>query len=141
MTRAAQEFITPLTLAALSEHEVGLDLFDPASHHEVRHIAWADWADMAVVAPATANVLAKAAAGIADDLLTSILLALQCPLVYAPAMHHQMWNHPATQRNLHTLREFGAHVIPPDEGELASGDVGPGRMPEPETILAFLEDL
>lgn len=139
MTSAAEKFITPLTMATLSENEVGRELFDQLPLHDVRHIHWAEWADLVVVAPATANTLAKIANGLADDLLSSTLLAVQCPLVMAPAMHHQMWTHPATQRNIETLKGDGVHIIPPAEGDLASGDVGPGRMPEPDGIIKYLQ--
>jgi phosphopantothenoylcysteine decarboxylase/phosphopantothenate--cysteine ligase len=141
MTASAQEFITPLTLATLSENEVGLDLFHQRPLHEVRHIHWAEWAQLALIAPATANLLGKAANGLADDLLSNLLLALQCPVILAPAMHHQMWAHPAVQSNLATLRGYGYHIIEPGEGELASGDVGVGRMREPEAIVQFLLEL
>ncbi|MBZ0255940.1 phosphopantothenoylcysteine decarboxylase, partial [bacterium] len=123
------------------ENEVGRDLFDQPPLHDVRHIHWAEWADLVVIAPATANTLAKAANGLADDLLSSTLLAVQCPLVMAPAMHHQMWSHPATQRNIETLQSDGVHIMPPAEGDLASGDVGPGRMPEPEEIIRYLQSI
>ncbi len=138
MTRAAEKFITPLTMATLSENEVGRELFEQEPLHEVRHIHWAEWADLVVVAPATANILSKAANGLADDLLSSTLLAVQCQLVMVPAMHHQMWNHPATKRNIERLKEDRITVMLPVEGDLASGDTGPGRMPEPEAILEFI---
>ncbi len=141
MTAAAQNFITPLTMSSLSENPVGLDMFDQPAQPNVTHIAWSDWADLAVIAPATANIIGKAAGAIADDLLSSMILALQCPVVFAPAMHHQMWSHPAVQRNLETIKSFGYHIIEPGRGELASGDVGVGRMREPEEILAFLQEL
>ncbi|RJP32552.1 MAG: hypothetical protein C4527_05865 [Candidatus Omnitrophota bacterium] len=141
MTQAAQKFVAPLTLAALSENPVGVDLFDQPPQHEIRHIAWADWADLAIIAPATANIIGKAAGGIADDLLSGMILALQCPLVFAPAMHHQMWSHPAVQRNVALLKQYGYHIVEPGTGDLASGDVGVGRMREPEDILAFVTNL
>lgn len=141
MTSAAEKFITPLTMATLSENDVGRDLFDQAPLHEVRHIHWVEWADLVIVAPATANTLAKVAHGLADDLLSSALLAVQCPLLMVPAMHHQMWTHPATQRNIKTLQQDGVIIMPPAEGDLASGDVGPGRMPEPEAILDYIVNL
>lgn len=141
MTRSAGQFISPLTFAALSEHPVGTDLFDPATRHEIQHVRWADWAELALIAPATANIIGKAAHGIADDLLSSLILALQCPVVFAPAMHHQMWSHPAVQRNLEMLKSYGYKIIDPAEGDLASGDVGIGRMREPEEILAYLRAL
>lgn len=141
MTESAQKFITPLTLSTLSENPVGLDMFDQPPIHEIRHIAWAEWADIAVIAPATANCLAKAAVGLADDLLSSIILSLECPLVFAPAMHRQMWAHPAVQANVETLKSYGYHIIEPGSGELASGDVGVGRMREPEEIIEYIESL
>lgn len=141
MTKNAQEFITPLTLSTLSENPVSTDTFEASAHHEVRHIRWADWAEFALIAPATANIIGKAANGIADDMLSSTILALQCPLAFAPAMHRQMWAHPAVQRNIQTLRSYGYHMIEPGSGELASGDVGVGRMREPEEIVEFLRQL
>lgn len=141
LTRSAEEFITPMTMAALSENEVGREMFGQAPLHEIRHIHWAEWANLAIVAPATANIMGKLANGIADDLLSSTLLAVQCPLVMAPAMHHQMWGHPAVKRNVETLKNDGVLICPPGEGDLASGDVGPGRMAEPEEIIQFIESL
>lgn len=141
MTESAQKFITPHTLSVLSEHPVGLDFWDEPPTAAVRHIEMADWADLAVIAPATANIIAKAACGIADDLLSAIILTLQCPVVIAPAMHHQMWSHPAVQRNVETIKGYGYLIIEPAEGDLASGDVGIGRMREPEELLAFIKRL
>lgn len=141
MTAAAQKIITPHTLSVLSEHPAGLDYWDDPPTQAVRHIEMADWAEWAVIAPATANFLAKAAHGLADDLLSGIYLSLRCPVVVAPAMHHQMWGHPATKRNLEILRGDGVLIVEPAEGDLASGDTGPGRMREPEEIVAFLESL
>ncbi len=141
MTKAAQEFLTPLTMASLSENQVGLDMFQQPPIHEIRHISWADWSELAILAPATANIIGKAANGIADDLLSSLLLALECPVVFAPAMHRQMWAHPAVQRNIETLRSYGYHIVEPVAGELASGDMGVGRMSEPDEILQFIQDL
>ncbi len=140
MTKSAQQFITPLTMASLSENPTATDMFDPAVQHEIGHITWPEWADLALIAPATANIIGKAANGIADDLLSSMILAMQCPVIFAPAMHHQMWSHPAVQRNLETLRGFGYAIIEPATGELASGDTGVGRMRAPEEIITFLED-
>ncbi len=141
MTQSAQKLITPLTMATLSEHDVGLDMFAHSPQHEIVHIEWAEWADIALIAPATANVMGKAANGIADDLLSSLILAIQCPLILAPAMHHQMWSHPAVQNNVAALRKFGYHIIEPAEGDLASGDTGIGRMREPEEIVEFLKKM
>ncbi len=141
MTEHAQQFITPLTLSSLSENPVATEMFESSTRQEIRHIRWADWAELALIAPATANIIGKAANGIADDLLSSMILALQCPLIFAPAMHYQMWSHPAVQRNIQTLRSFGYSIIEPGTGELASGDTGMGRMQEPADILAFLKTL
>lgn len=141
MTENAQEFITPLTLSTLSGNPTATGMFEPAARHEVRHIRWADWAELALIAPATANLIGKAANGIADDLLSSLILALQCPVVFAPAMHYQMWTHPAVRRNVETLRSFGYQIVEPGTGELASGDTGAGRMREPEEIVTFLKNL
>jgi len=141
MTASAQEFITPLTMASLSEHDVGLDMFHHHPQSEILHIEWADWAEFALIAPATANVMGKTANGIADDLLSSTILAIQCPIAWAPAMHHQMWSHPSVQNNIKTLRQFGYYIIEPGEGDLASGDIGIGRMREADEIVDFLKNL
>jgi phosphopantothenoylcysteine decarboxylase/phosphopantothenate--cysteine ligase len=139
MTRSATRFVGPDTFAALTGRPVRTDLWEePGS---VLHVRLAHEADVAVVAPLTANVLAKLAHGLADDLLTSTLLEATCPLVLAPAMHTGMWEHPATARNVETLVERGARVVGPVTGPLAHGDEGAGRMAEPEEILAALEDV
>lgn len=135
MTDHAKQFITPLTMATVSENPVAADMFEKERMHEVPHISWAEWSDLAIIAPATANIIGKAANGIADDMLSSMILALQCPVIFAPAMHHQMWSHPAVQRNIETLISFGYKIVYPDEGELASGDIGIGRMREPQEIV------
>ncbi len=139
MTRMAQEFVTPVTLQAVSQNQVGTDGNWLDEENAITHIRWAETSDLAVVAPATANCLGKIAAGIADDLLTSLLLAVTCPIVLVPSMHHQMWANPIVQANVTRLREYGFHVLEPAVGELASGDTGPGRMPEPEQIVTALE--
>ncbi|UCG38621.1 MAG: bifunctional phosphopantothenoylcysteine decarboxylase/phosphopantothenate--cysteine ligase CoaBC [bacterium] len=136
MTRSATHFITPLTLETLSQNPVGLDMFSLTEERTIGHIDRAAWADVFVVAPATANYLGKAANGIADDLLTTITLAIRCPVVLAPAMNSRMWSHPAVVANLAELKSRGAVVVPPGEGELACGEVGPGRLAETEIILA-----
>src|SRR6266536_977294 len=133
MTPAATRFVGPDTFAALTRNPVHLDLFERPD--TVLHVRLAHQADVAVVAPATANVLAKLALGLADDLLTSTLLEPTCPLVLAPAMHTGMWHHPATRAHVGTLAERGAVLVGPAEGPLAAGDEGPGRMAEPEEIL------
>ena len=134
LTRAGEQFVTPLTLAALSENKVYTNLFDLKDEVEMGHIQLSREADLVVVAPATADLLAKMAAGIADDLATTLLLATDKPVLAAPAMNVRMWLHPATQRNVATLRSDGVTVMAPDEGEMACGEFGPGRLPEPAAI-------
>jgi phosphopantothenoylcysteine decarboxylase/phosphopantothenate--cysteine ligase len=134
ITRAGEQFVTPLTLAALSENKVYTNLFDLKDEVEMGHIQLSREADLVVVAPATADLLAKMAAGIADDLATTLLLATDKPVLAAPAMNVRMWLHPATQRNVATLRGDGVTVMAPDEGEMACGEFGPGRLPEPAAI-------
>jgi len=138
MTRSAERFVGPATFAALSGRPAYTDLWeDPGS---VLHVRLAHEADVAVVAPATANVIAKVAFGIADDLLTSTLLESACPLVVAPAMHTGMWEHQATQANVRTLEARGARIVGPVTGALAHGDEGMGRLAEPEDIFVATED-
>ena len=139
MTRSAERFVGPATFAALSDHRVYTDLFEEPG--VVLHVRLAHEADLAVVAPATANVIAKLAQGIADDLLTSTLLEATCPLVLAPAMHTGMWGHPATQANVNALSSRGARIVGPAHGSLAAGDEGTGRMTEPEGIVQAIEDV
>jgi len=139
MTRSAERFVGPATFAALSEHRVYTDLWEEPG--VVLHVRLAHETDLVVVAPATANVLAKLAQGIADDLLTSTLLEASCPLVVAPAMHSGMWEHPATQANVAALVERGVRIVGPASGSLAAGDEGIGRMSEPEDILAAIEEV
>lgn len=139
MTRAATRFVGPDTFAALSSRRVYTDLWEEPG--EVIHVRLAREADVAVVAPATANVLAKLAMGIADDLLTSTLLEATCPLVLAPAMHTGMWEHPATQANIRTLEERGVRIVGPVAGSLAAGDEGMGRLAEPNDIFGVIEDV
>jgi phosphopantothenoylcysteine decarboxylase / phosphopantothenate---cysteine ligase len=138
MTPAASRFIGADTFAALTHHPVHSDVFEQTE--AVLHGRLAHDAEAAVVAPATANVLAKLAHGLADDLLTSTLLEATCPLVVVPAMHTGMWEHSATQANLAILAERGVTIVPPDVGPLAAGDEGPGRMAEPEAIVTALVD-
>ena len=138
MTRSAERFVGPATFAALSDHRVYTDLWEEPG--VVLHVRLAHEADVAVVAPATANIIAKLAQGIADDLLTSTLLEASCPLVLAPAMHTGMWEHPATQANATTLAARGVRLVGPAAGALAAGDEGMGRMTEPEDISEAIED-
>jgi phosphopantothenoylcysteine decarboxylase/phosphopantothenate--cysteine ligase len=139
MTRSAERFVGPATFAALADHRVYTDVFEEPG--VVLHVRLAHEADIAVVAPATANVIAKLAQGIADDLLTSTLLEATCPLVLAPAMHTGMWEHPATQANVNAVASRGARIVGPAHGSLAAGDEGTGRMTEPEGIVQAIEDV
>ncbi|WP_107851199.1 bifunctional phosphopantothenoylcysteine decarboxylase/phosphopantothenate--cysteine ligase CoaBC [Oceanimonas marisflavi] len=139
MTASAQEFITPLTLQAVSGETVSDALLDPAAEAGMGHIELAKWADLLLIAPASANTLARLAAGLADDLLTTVALATAAPLAVAPAMNQQMYRHPATQANLATLQARGALIWGPAQGEQACGDVGPGRMLEPMVLVAEVE--
>lgn len=134
MTRGAQEFITPLTLQALSGHPVHTELLDEAAEQGMGHIELARWADLLLVAPATADLIARLAAGRADDLLTTVALATPAPLLLAPAMNQQMWRDPATAANVATLEDRGVRLVGPATGEQACGDVGPGRMEQPDVI-------
>ena len=135
MTRAAGEFVTPLTLAALAGEKVHEALFDLTSEAEMGHIELSRSADLVVVAPATADLMAKMAQGQADDLASTLLLATDTPVLIAPAMNVRMWEHAATQRNIATLKGDGITFTGPDEGDMACGEYGPGRMSEPEVIL------
>ena len=134
MTQGAQAFITPLTFQALSGNPVHTELLSPEAEAGMGHIELARWADLVLVAPASCDSIAKFAHGLADDLLSTLYLATKAPVWVAPAMNQQMWAAKATQRNLKTLVEDGVHVIMPDAGEQACGDVGLGRMPEPEDL-------
>jgi phosphopantothenoylcysteine decarboxylase/phosphopantothenate--cysteine ligase len=133
-TESALRFVGAATWEALSGHPVSTDVWSRVP--EVPHVRIGKAADLVVVAPATADLLAKAAAGMADDLLTATLLTARCPVVFAPAMHTEMWDHPATQANVATLTSRGAHLVPPASGRLTGADTGPGRLPEPEEIFA-----
>ena len=136
LTKGGAQFVTPLTLGALSEDKVYTDLFDLKDEAEMGHIQLSRQADLVVVCPATADLLAKMHAGIADDLATTLLLATDKPVLAVPAMNVRMWQHPATRRNVSALRADGIRVIDPDEGEMACGEFGPGRLPEIERIFA-----
>ncbi len=137
MTRAAQEFITPLTLQALSGGTVQTELFSAEQEAQAMgHIALARWADILLIAPATAHVIAKLSHGLADDLLSTLYLVAECPVYIAPAMNQAMWHKTITQENIQRLQENGVKIIGPEAGEQACGDVGLGRMSEPESICA-----
>lgn len=138
MTAGAQQFVTPLSFQALSGHPARTTLWDTAAEQAMGHLELARWADRVVVAPATADLLARLAHGLADDLVTTLCLATEAPLSVAPAMNHRMWRHPATQANVGLLRSRGVQVIGPDDGPLAEGESGPGRLAEPEAIVAAL---
>jgi phosphopantothenoylcysteine decarboxylase/phosphopantothenate--cysteine ligase len=138
MTAGATAFITALSLQALSGNAVRSALLDPRAEAGMSHIELARWADLVVVAPASADLIARLAAGMANDLLTTLMLATAAPVHLAPAMNHRMWRHPATQENVTRLRERGVHILGPDAGEQACGEVGPGRMLEPPEIVARL---
>ena len=134
MTKSAAEFVTPLSMGVMTEDQVYGDMFDLKEEREIGHIQLSRQADLVVICPATANILAKMAAGIADDLATTILLATDKPVLAVQAMNVRMWNHPATQRNLAQLRADGVHIMNPDEGAMACGEFGPGRLPEPPAV-------
>jgi len=135
MTPAAVEFVAPLTLSTLSKNEVSSNLSENDSWSN--HVMLGRWADLMIIAPLSCNTLAKMSNGICDNLLMAVYLSATCPVVVAPAMDEDMWKHPATQQNLEKLRNFGNSIIPVENGELASGLVGPGRMAEPETIVKW----
>lgn len=136
MTKRACEFVTPLTFRALSGSHVIVDDYAPDNPDPIAHITFSQSVDLFLIAPATANVIAKFANGIADDFLSSTYLASTAPIVIAPAMNTRMWQHPATRRNLEKLKSDGVHIIEPDSGEMACGTFGPGRLSEPERIVA-----
>ena len=139
MTKAAAEFVTPLSVSALAGEKVYRDLFDLTDEAEMGHIQLSRSADLLVVAPATADLMAKMAQGRADDLASTLLLATDTPVLIAPAMNVRMWTHPATQRNLEVLAADGVATIGPNEGDMACGEYGPGRMAEPAEILSAIE--
>ena len=139
VTKGGAEFVTPLSIGALSGEKVFTDLFDLTDEAEMGHIQLSRAADLVVVAPATADLMAKMTAGMADDLATTLLLATDKDVLIAPAMNVRMWNHAATQANLATLHSRGVATVGPDEGDMACGEYGPGRMAEPEAIFAAIQ--
>lgn len=139
MTKGATQFVQPLTFQALSRNPVYIDAFDEKNPKNIAHIDLADWADLVILAPATAHLLGKVANGLADDMLTTILLATQAPVYVAPAMNVHMYDHPAVKQNLKTLESYGYRFIEPGDGYLACGYVGKGRLEEPENIIAVIE--
>ena len=138
LTKGGEHFVTAMSLGALAESQVHSSLWDLKDEVEIGHIQLSRAADLVLVCPATADLLAKMAAGIADDLATTLLLATDKPVVVAPAMNVRMWLHPATQRNVAQLKADGVQVIDPAEGEMACGEFGPGRLPEPQAIMEWL---
>ena len=141
MTPQAKQFITPLTMATLSKHPILVEFFNPENGEWNSHVSLGEWADCYLIAPATANTLAKMACGITDNLLLTTYLSTRCPVVVSPAMDLDMYAHPATQENLRRLAERGVRIVQPAEGELASGLTGKGRMAEPADIAAFVGQL
>ena len=141
MTQMAKQFITPLTMATLSKNSIMVDFFDPENGAWNSHVGLGTWADAMVIAPATANTIAKMANGIADNLLLTTYLSARCPIIIAPAMDLDMYAHPATQQNIDLLKQRGVVVVDPDAGELASGLSGKGRMAEPESIAETIDDV
>ena len=138
MTGNAQRFVGAQTFQAVSHHPVRTSLWDANAEAAMGHLELAGWAQHVVIATATANTIARLAHGMADDLVSTLCLATEAPLLLAPAMNHRMWRHPATQANMALLRERGAQVIGPEDGPLAEGESGPGRLAEPSAIVAAL---
>lgn len=140
MTKYAKEFITPLTLATLSKRPIMVDFYNPENGDWNNHVDMGLWADAMIIAPASANTIAKMANGIADNLLLTTYLSARCPVFVAPAMDIDMFEHKATTNNIKKLEEYGNHIIDPSIGDLASGLTGKGRMEEPEIIVEYLEN-
>lgn len=138
MTKNATHFVSPLVFGEISKHKVAVDMFENVQDWNVEHIAYATWADVYIIAPATANILAKMVHGIADDMLSTQLLATTAPVFVCPAMNSNMYAHPTVQENLETLRKRGVHILEPDSGLLACGVEGKGRLPEPKKIMEWL---
>ncbi len=141
LTRNACQFIAPLTFQAITSNRVAVDMFEQAADFDPSHVALARDASLLTIAPASANILAKMAAGIADDMLSTTFLCVDCPVLAAPAMHANMYADAAVQENIRLLAARGVHFVGPGEGRLASGDVGPGRMTEPPDIAREIEKL
>ena len=141
MTRNAQEFVTPLTFEAITTNAVITDMFETTAEHRINHIALSEVADVIVVAPATANVIAKIAGGLADDMLTTTVLATHAPIIIVPAMHTAMWDNRITQENVARLKERGFHIVEPASGRLASGGYGAGRFPDTDVIIGNIKSV
>lgn len=138
MTKNATNFINPITFETLTGNKCLVDTFDRNFQFQVEHVSIAKKADVAMIAPASANVIGKLAAGLADDMLTTTIMACKCPIMISPAMNTNMYENPILQRNLQTLKEYGYEIIDPASGYLACGDTGTGKMPEPDTLLAYI---
>jgi phosphopantothenoylcysteine decarboxylase / phosphopantothenate---cysteine ligase len=141
MTQHALEFVTPLTFEALTGNAVVTDMFETSAEHRIHHVSLAETADTVIIAPATANILAKIATGIADDMLTTTVLATRAPIIIVPAMHSNMWENTVTQENVDRLKKRGMFIIEPSIGRLASGGYGPGRLPETDVILGHIHQI
>jgi len=141
LTEAAKKFVTPLTLQTLSGNPVYQDMFSLIEEKDIGHISLAEQADLILVAPATANIIAKVANGICDDLLTTVICASNAPVLFAPSMNTNMWENLITQKNIRALKEFNYKFIEPESGELACGTEGKGRLPELERIISCVEDV
>ncbi|MBC7326987.1 bifunctional phosphopantothenoylcysteine decarboxylase/phosphopantothenate--cysteine ligase CoaBC [bacterium] len=141
MTKSATKFVSPLTFSTLSHYPVLYQMFTSPQKYEIEHISLAEFAELLLIAPATANIIGKIASGIADDLLTTTVMSVSCPIVIAPAMHSQMWNSPIVQENIKKLLNYGFHIIEPEEGELASGGVGKGRLASLDVIVDYVKDI
>ena len=141
MTGSAQKLVGPTTFRALTGNPVYTQMFLSNEQDSLTHISLAEWTDILVVVPATANIIGKIACGIADDLLSTVIMACDCPIGFAPAMNDKMFNNPIVQRNLVTLEKFGYFLLQPAEGELASRKVGQGRLPEPEQVFEWIIDV
>lgn len=141
LSKGGAQFITPLTMATVSKNPVLTEFYDAKSGEWHNHVHLAEWADLILVAPTSANTIGKFANGYCDELLHAIYLSAKSKVLIAPAMDHDMWNHPAVQRNIQQIAADGVHIIPPEQGELASGLIGDGRLAEPEHILDFINGL
>lgn len=141
LTPSAKSFITPLTLSTLSRNPVFCEYYDQKTGEWVNHVDLANWADLFLIAPLSANTLAKMTSGLCDNLLLAVYLSANCPVVVAPAMDREMYRHPATDHNISLLKERGARIIEPEKGELASGLEGTGRLSDPENIINYLQSV
>ena len=140
MTKEATNFVTPLTFQEISGNPVNVSMWDKVTNWNVEHIALANLADLVLIAPATANIIGKIANGIADDMLSTVIMATKAPVFVAPAMNSNMYQNPITQKNINTLREYNYHIIEPASGHLACGVNGIGRLPEPITLVETIKD-